>query len=96
MIVVSYFRQFPVFNEARGFGSLIPLPRSPSKPFRPQDRKAVFIWYADILSAILLFKIPIHIAIGVALCNARALIEELFTLCNCKLYFDFAVFKVDG
>ncbi len=40
-MVVSYFNTVPVFNEARGFGSLIQHRRYPSKPDSPPYRKLI-------------------------------------------------------
>lgn len=37
IVVVSSIKTVPVFNEARGFGSLIRHPRSPSKPGSPPN-----------------------------------------------------------
>ena len=38
---------------------------------------------------------PLHLALGIALCNGIALVVELFALANAQLHFKPAILEVD-
>jgi hypothetical protein len=106
-LVSSVKFKVPVFNEARGFGSLIRLPLSPSKPLRPHisigfayaNGITIFIiaYPTQIYQSHLYILIAaLHIALCVLLGKRCALIVKLLALCHSKLHLDAAIFKIES